>query len=93
MPSNCPSHLLARLQTLHAHVLHLAERLEQEQAFEEELVMASENVRRALTARSRILVQTTILEHRELAQHLHQAAKARQRPSEDVLAARDSLLL
>lgn len=91
--ADCPAHLLARLRTLNAHILDLAARLGQHEAFESKLAAATTNARRAIASSSTSLVTGAIEEHRRLALEVHVAAQDARRASDDMVAVRHSLLL
>lgn len=73
--SRSPTHLLERLNTLQAYVKGLAVRCGQEDAFAAQIASAAKTATRARNSRSRRLVESAILEHRELARSLYNAAR------------------
>ncbi len=70
MATRIPGHLVARLDTLTAHVRHLARDRGLEDTFFGELALLDRNAARALEARSTEMVQEALAEARALARKL-----------------------
>lgn len=79
-PSSCPAYLVARLEAIHAHVLHLASGVGAPGVPDEQVDKLVDDARRAIAARSTALVQDSLRAHREIAQRLYSS----QRESEPV---------
>ena len=70
MVTRAPDYLVARLQTLKAHVRHLARDRGLEDAFIGELALLESRAQEALGARSKELVEGALAETRALARRL-----------------------
>jgi len=82
MATRIPGHLVARLDTLKAHVRHLARDLGLEDTFFEELAVLDRNAERAVEAGSTEMVQDALAEARALARGLADAEQVVARVAE-----------